>query len=220
VKFALKYYKSCYNFKQISQIKEKVMTILKITTLIALSSSLLLAAPATKKETELKSVIKDGKHGSQLLLKTLGKNMKKNMKSGGVMKALDFCSNEAYTLTQKVNQKLPNGVTVKRISNKFRSPANKPQGNEQAVLKSFKEMQDLNIVLPAYLVEKTGPHTYKYYKPLVIKKGVCLKCHGVIKDIDLKREIAKRYPLDNALGYKMKDLRGAIVVTVDKSVKK
>jgi len=195
------------------------MTILKITTLIALSSSLLLASPPTKKEMELVSVIKNGDRGSQLLLKTLGKNMKKSMKSGGVMKALNFCSNEAYTLTQKVNKKLPNGVTVKRISNKFRSPANKPQDNEQAVLESFKKMQSLNIVLPPYLIEKTGAHTYKYYKPLVIKKGVCLKCHGDIKDIDLKREIASRYPLDNALGYKMQDLRGAVVVTVDKSIK-
>jgi len=135
------------------------------------------------------------------------------------MKALDFCSNEAFTLTEGVNKKLPNGVRVKRISTKYRSPANKPTQNEQVVLDTFESMKKNNIILPPFLVEKVGSHTYKYYKPLVLNKKACLKCHGDIKDIDLKREIASRYPLDNAMGYKMGDLRGAVVVTVDKTIK-
>jgi hypothetical protein len=154
-----------------------------------------------------------------MLLKTLGKNMKKRLTDGGVMKALDFCSNEAFTLTENVNQKLPKGVRVKRISSKFRSPANKASEKELAVLESFEKMQELNIILPKQLVEKVDSHTYKYYKPLVIKKKACLLCHGDVKDIDLKREIASRYPIDKAMGYKMGDLRGAIVVTIDRSKK-
>ncbi|MEA1917719.1 MAG: DUF3365 domain-containing protein [Campylobacterota bacterium] len=195
------------------------MNILKHITYITLSSCILFAAPSTKKEAEIESVLKNGKRGSALLLKTLGKNMKQKMKNGGLNKALDFCSNEAYTLTEKVNRQLPKGVRVKRISNKFRSPANKPSEQEAAILKSFADMKALNLILPNYLVEQVDTHKYKYYKPLLINKKVCLKCHGTLKDIELKREIASRYPLDNALGYKMGDLRGAVVVTVDKSVK-
>jgi hypothetical protein len=193
------------------------MNILKFTTIVALSSSLLIAAPSQKKDVELKSVVKMGDRGSKMLLKTLGKNMKTRLANGGVMKALDFCSNEAFTLTQKVNKKLPKGVRVKRISTKYRSPANKASEKELAILASFEKMKELNIVLPKHLIEKVDSHTYKYYKPLVIKKQVCLECHGDIKNIDIKREIASRYPLDNAVGYKMGDLRGAIVVTIDKS---
>ena len=192
------------------------MNILKHLTYISLCASLLVAAPVNKKEAELASAIELGNKGSALLLKTLGKNMKKRMGDGGVMKALDFCSNEAYTLTEKVNQQLPNGVRVKRISSKYRSPANKPSEKELAILKSFETMKELNIILPKYVVEKVDTHIYKYYKPLLINKKVCLKCHGVIKDIDLKREIAGKYPLDSALGYKMHDLRGAVVVTIKK----
>jgi len=195
------------------------MNILKHLTYISLCASLLVAAPATKKEAELASVVKLGKKGSTLLLKTLGKNMKQRMGEGGVMKALDFCSNEAYSLTEKVNKQLPNGVRIKRISSKYRSPANKPSEKELAVLKSFETMKELNIILPKYVVEKVDTHVYKYYKPLLINKKVCLKCHGVLKDIDLKRAIAEKYPIDSALGYKMGDLRGAVVVTVDKRVK-
>jgi len=195
------------------------MKLLKTITLLSLSASLLISAPLNKKNAELKSVKEMGQKGAMLLLKTLGKNMKKNMKSGGVMNALDFCSNEAYSLTEKVNKQLPNGVRVQRISAKYRSPANKPTESELAVLKSFADMKKNDILLPKQLIQKVDSHTYKYYKPLVIKKKVCLKCHGVIKDIDLKRAISNRYPLDNAMGYKMGDLRGAVVVTIDKSVK-
>jgi len=193
------------------------MNILKQIVYISLSASILLGAPNSKKQdAELESVIKTGNKSSKILLKTLGKNMKHHMQKGGVFKALDFCSNEAYTLTEEVNQKLPNGVRVKRISRKFRSPVNAPKGNEAAILKSFEDMKNLNVILPKYVIEQVDAHTYKYYKPLVINKKVCLKCHGVLKDIELKRAIAQRYPLDSAMKYKMGDLRGAVVVTIKK----
>ena len=194
-----------------------MINILKLTTIVALSSSLLLAAPSQKRDAELKSVVKIGDRGSKMLLQTLGKNMKKRLADGGVMSALDFCSNEAFTLTENVNKKLPNGVRVKRISAKYRSPANKASTKELAILASFEKMKEMNIILPKHLIEKVDNHTYKYYKPLFIKKQICLECHGDIKNIDIKRAIASRYPLDKALGYKMGDLRGAIIVTVDKS---
>ncbi len=192
---------------------------LKQILLLSLATSLLVAAPTKKAQVELQSVKKVGQRGATMLLQTLGKNMKKRMKDGGAMKALDFCSNEAYSLTERVNKKLPNGVRVKRISEKFRSPANKPSEDEVAVLKTFEQMQKANIILPKHLIQKVAPHKYKYYKPLLINKKVCLKCHGDVKDIDLKRAIATRYPIDNAMGYKMGDFRGAVIVTIDKSKK-
>jgi len=182
---------------------------------VTLSSSVLLIAQPANKDTNLKYVNKQGKDSSTLLLKTLGKNMKKQMKSGGVMKALDFCANEAYTITEDVNKKLKKGVSVKRISTNYRSPANKPTADELKVLDLLNQMNQEKIVMHK-IVQKVDEHTYKYYKPLIIKKQVCLKCHGDVKNIDLKRAIAAKYPLDKATGYKMGDLRGAIVVTIKK----
>jgi len=184
--------------------------------LVSISTSLLLAAPQSKQDKELQSVIKTGQKSTKTLMQTLGKNMKKHMKKGGVMDALSFCSEEAYTLTQRVNKKLPKGVTAKRISTNYRNPSNTPTANELIILNSLKTLQESNVILPKYLVEKVDTHTYKYYKPLVIKKQVCLKCHGKVKNIDLKRAINERYPLDKAMGYKMGDLRGAVVITIEK----
>jgi len=195
------------------------MKIIKTITLLSLSAAFLIAAPKESKDSQLQSVVEMGNKSSQLLLKTLGKNMKMHMKKGGTMDALNFCSEEAYDLTEKVNKQLPKGVRVKRISSQVRNPSNATQDNELAVLNTFKSMQSANVILPKHLVEQVNSTTYKYYKPLVIKKKVCLKCHGVVKDIELKREIAKRYPLDSAMGYEMGDLRGAIVVTIEKPVK-
>ncbi|WP_457744774.1 Tll0287-like domain-containing protein [Sulfurimonas sp.] len=192
------------------------MNIVKPLVLIALSSSLLLAAPQAKKNAELQNIKKIGKSSSMLLLKTLGSKMKKNMKAGGPMQALDFCSQEAYVLTEDVNKKLPNGIRVKRISSKYRNPANKPEADEQAILNALQELKNSNVILPKQIVEKVNATTYKYYKPLIINKAVCLKCHGNITNTDLKRAISKRYPIDKAMHYKMGDLRGAVVVTIKK----
>lgn len=195
------------------------MYILKSITLIALSSSLLFGAPQDKKSSKLNKVIKTGERGSKLLIQTLGKKMKSKLKKGGAMKALNFCADEAYNITQKVNKKLPKGVTVKRISAKYRNPANSPKDNELAVLESFAKLKSSNVIMPKQLVEQVDEKTFKYYKPIFIDNKACLECHGVIKDVEIRRAIAKRYPIDSANNYELGNLRGAVVVTIVKSAK-
>jgi hypothetical protein len=175
---------------------------------------MLLAEPTPEVRTELQNVVEIGESSSNLLMQTLGKNLKEHMEKGDVMGALKFCSDEAYSLTTQTNTKLTQGAVVKRISLKYRNPANAPKENEVKILESLESLKALNVVVPEYLVEKVDTKTYKYYKPLVITEA-CLKCHGDIsKDIDLKREVAKVYPLDQAVDYKLGDLRGAVVVTI------
>lgn len=190
------------------------MNILKSITIITLATSILLGAAQNKQEQELAKVIKTGQKSSKLLIQTLGKQMKSKLKKNGTMAALNFCAKDAYSITQKVNKKLPKGVTVKRISAKYRSPVNAPTGNEMAVLESFDKIKESNLILPKELVERVDANTYKYYKPMLINNKACLKCHGVVKDVELRRAIEDRYPLDSAMNYKMDDLRGAVVVTI------
>lgn len=191
------------------------MKLLTTITILSLSVATLFGSPQHKQDTNLQKSIELAKSSSKLLLQTLSKNMKMHMKQGGVMDALEFCSQEAFTLTQKVNSQLQKGVEVKRISLKYRNPANAPTGNEIKVLESFDGLSKANVVLPKFLVEVVDVNTYKYYKPLVIKKGACLKCHGGISNnVALKKAIDDKYPADKATGYKMNDVRGAVVVTV------
>ena len=192
------------------------MKIVKSISLLTLSSVLLLASPEVSKEKQLQQIVATGDATAKILLKTLSSNLQEHMQNGGVMDAFAFCSNEAYPLTEKINKELEKGVSVKRISTQFRSPVNAPKSDEKAVLERLKTMQ-ANNTLPPYILEQTDKKTFKYYKPLVIEKDTCLKCHGKIEnDSELAKVLVQRYPLDTAIDYKMNDIRGAVVVTITK----
>ena len=190
------------------------MHILKSITLITLSTSLLIGASQSKKSSELEKIVQTGQKSSKLLIQTLGKQMKSKLKKDGVMKTLDFCADEAYNITQKVNKKIPEGVRVKRISANYRNPANAPKDNELAVLESFLKLKSSNVIMPKQLVERVDEKTFKYYKPIFIENKTCLECHGTIKDVEIRRAIAQRYPIDSANNYELGDFRGAVVVTI------
>lgn len=193
------------------------MKIISIVATLALAGALAYADAPKTEDANLVSVVNSGKMATKTLLETLQKNMQEHMKKGGVMDALNFCSTEAYALTDKVNSELPKGITTKRVSIKYRNPANEPQADEVKILNSFEALETQKKALPEYVVEKVDEHTYKFYKPLTINNQVCLKCHGNISgDKVLEKAINERYPTDKAVNYKMDDLRGAVVVTIKK----
>ncbi|MBU0632376.1 DUF3365 domain-containing protein [bacterium] len=187
----------------------------KIVSITLLCSSLLLAQTQKQHDEEIKSIVKDGQIATKTLLQTLQKNMKQHIKQGGITDALSFCSNEAYALTDKVNANLKKGISAKRISAKYRNPANAPLDDEMKVLDSIQTLKSEKKKVPPYILKQIDEHTYKLYTPLVINKPVCLKCHGdIAANPALQKEISSRYPDDKAVDYKMGDLRGAVVVTI------
>jgi hypothetical protein len=152
---------------------------------------------------------------SKDLLKTLGSNLKKEMKANGPVKTLEFCNLNASKLTKQVNVKYK-GIEVKRVSLKPRNSLDKPSKDEAIILKSLEDMYKVG-VRPKNIVQQIDGKV-KVYKPLLISKKVCLVCHGDLsKNKTLAKKLHKLYPNDKATGYKMHDLRGAIVVTIPKN---
>ncbi len=193
------------------------MKTLTLLSSIALLSTSLLANPYQKQQEVYDNIVKTGDEVSTTLLKTLGKNLKERMQSEGLLGAAKFCSVQAFPITDTVDAKYGKDISVKRISLNERNPANAPQGSEKVIMDALHNLQDNNVVLPKFLVERIDNSTVKYYKPLSINKGVCLKCHGDIsKSSELSKFMKSNYPQDKATGYKMGDLRGAIVVTIKK----
>jgi len=176
------------------------------------AATLLFSAP---QKSEVKEVVKIGNKASKLLLKTLGGNLKKHLKKGGPLEALEFCSMHAAELTAKVDSELGKNVSIKRITLKPRNPANEAKGDEKEILEALELLKKNSVRLPRHLIQKTDSG-YKFYKPLLIKKKVCLKCHGQNINPALAKKIKSIYPTDKATGYKMGDLRGAIVVEIKK----
>jgi len=104
------------------------------------------------------------------------------------------------------------GWTVKRVSNQWRSVADKPDSTEKAMLERFADPSTKN----DFLVQTAGPdsaRTFQYYEKIMVK-DMCLQCHGDIQtvDQDLWKFIKINYPYDKATGYKVGDLRGMYVV--------
>jgi len=187
------------------------MHMLTRLTPLLLAVSLFGAAPDTEKLEALKT----GDAAAAALLKNLGGNLKKHMKAGGPSDALAFCSTQAISLTQDTDSALGEKVSVKRITLKPRNPGNGAVGTDKAVLEALHTLHQNGVDLPPHLLKPTA-EGYRYYKPLVINNPVCLKCHGSDVNPALKTQIDKSYGSDMAIGYKMGDLRGAIVVDIKK----
>jgi len=153
---------------------------------------------------------------SKDLLKTLGSNMKRELKSHGPEAALKFCSANAYKLTQEIDKQYGKNISVKRISLKPRNPANKATADEAVILKAMENMHKVG-AKPKNIMQVQGD-VVKVYKPLFISKKACLICHGDVAKAKpaLAKAIKNVYPHDQAMGYKMGDLRGAVVVTMPK----
>ncbi len=158
-------------------------------------------------------IIDTGDKLSKTLLQQLGSKLKNEITTKGLISAAQFCNSNALILTEEVNLAQIEGQSVKRTSLKERNLANAPKPDEALVLQKMQKMLEAK-KLPPYIIEKEGK-VYKYYKPLVINKGVCLKCHGDIsKNKELSDFMHEYYPDDKAIGYKMGDLRGAVVVEI------
>lgn len=175
--------------------------------------SVLLSSALLCNELSLIDVVETGNKLSKELLTQLSTRLSNEIKTNGLLSAAKFCNSNALTLTEEVNLRQIQGISIKRISLKERNSANTPKADEAAVLKSMQKMLEKK-ELPEYMIEEEGKR-YKYYKPLVIKKEACLKCHGdMSKNPELNAFILEAYPQDKARGYKMGDLRGAVLVEI------
>jgi len=150
--------------------------------------------------------------------KTLKANMKKNMKKGGALQAAKFCSNKATDIEKDINTKYKKGISVKRISLKYRNPDNAPVDDEKIILEQIQRDFNNGKKIPKMIVKQISKNEYKVYKPIFLEKKVCLKCHGDIQHRNKKayKIIKSKYQNDKAIDYKAGDFRGAFVAKIIK----
>ena len=150
-------------------------------------------------------------------IKMLGGELKKNLKAKfkedkSGLKAVNFCATKATEISAEVSKQFPKGVTVRRVSSKYRNEGNKPDGVDTEVLEQFqKALENKTFVKKPKLVDVNG--TKRVYVPILISKA-CIKCHGQNIDPEIAKVIKAYYPNDKATGFKMGDLRGAMVAEI------
>lgn len=152
----------------------------------------------------------------QLVGGTLLKALHNKIDADGIEKAASFCSLSANKLAKEASEKLPHGVTVKRITQKPRNSNSLPTGEHLAVLEQLQKCKDEGYVPSLLFKQKDEKHFY-VYKPIMMQ-SLCLQCHGkdFRRDKKAYETILKHYPDDKAIGYGFGDFRGAFLVEIQK----
>lgn len=129
--------------------------------------------------------------------------------------AVRICADVAQDRTARHGRE---GVYVRRISQKVRNQANRPDAIELQKLEQLAELHQQKKP-PAELAEvrvnPDGTRQLQYLRPIVVMEK-CLTCHGPRDKIQpaVREILARRYPDDRAIDYGVGDLRGAISVRV------
>lgn len=169
-----------------------------------------------------RQIVKIGEEVSAKLMKTLKTHLMEALKENDLVTAFEVCATMAYSLTEKIQDTLPEGIAVKRTSFKYRNPSNEPDPEEERALLYFKKEQAKRGSLPEYYSQYVkAQDEFRYYKPLTVGK-LCLKCHGEIELLDREVILSLRenYPDDKAVGYVLGDFRGAIRVSIPAEILK
>ena len=132
------------------------------------------------------------------LFKRLSTRLMEAMGNGGPAAAIEICSREAPRLAEEVGKE--HAVSIGRTSFKLRNPKNSPPEwarpliEQRAAEPKFVDLPDgrTGALLPIKL------------------KAQCLACHGPTEQIadEVKSQLAKLYPDDQATGFQEGDLRG------------
>ena len=149
----------------------------------------------------------------------LGEGLKKelmaSLKADGPVVAVQVCKIVAPALAAQATQ--GSGLAVGRTALKVRNPKNAPDAFERRVLEDFVAKIAAGAD-PAKLehyeaVTEDGERLFRYMKAIPMAAEPCGVCHGGALAADLKTEIEKLYPQDQATGFKPGELRGAFTVT-------
>lgn len=146
---------------------------------------------------------------------TLLRSMRQHFDEGGIMEAVGACRDEAPSLERFHAQQEPGVKEIRRISLRPRNAeSHTPTQAEAKWLEQAESRYTSGQAISAGLVEAPeGCQTV--LMPIVIEDQACLSCHGGERTLDpaITDYLQEHYENDQATGYAMGDLRGALAIT-------
>lgn len=136
------------------------------------------------------------------------------MKSGGPVKAIEVCKVQAPAIAGNLAHE--SGWQVARTSLKLRNPGNRPDVWESKVLQQFEARkragEGVKKIEFSEVVEVGAAKTFRYMKAIPTGE-VCLNCHGDKIAPEVRAQLNRLYPGDQATGYALGDIRGAFTLS-------
>lgn len=185
---------------------------------VSLFAVLLAAAPAVfshAAEADETEALRQARTAAKDLGERLKGELVAAIKSGGPVTALQVCNTVAGDLAIQASKQ--HGLTVGRTALRVRNPNNAPDAYERKVLEEFLEKAasgaDLSKLEHIEVVSGNGEKTFRYMKAIPMAAQPCLACHGSELKPEVKAEISRLYPEDQATGFKPGELRGAFTIS-------
>jgi hypothetical protein len=146
----------------------------------------------------------------------LGAALKNEMSRSGPAGAISVCKEIAPDIAGRLSR--THGWRVTRVGTRVRNPMlGLPDIWEQQVLARFAERvnqgETLKGMVHSEVVSEPDGRYFRFMQAIGIQ-SLCLTCHGPKDQIpqSVRAALARHYPADQATGYKLGDLRGAISI--------
>lgn len=185
-----------------------------IACLIAMLG-LSLSAPAVWAQDELVARQEAAATVAGAFLQQLQNELQREL-ANGPAEAATICRDIAPQLASQLSRQ--NGWQVTRVGTRVRNPLlGLPDAWEREVLNEFAARQQQGEALAdlshGELVEFEGRLEYRYMKAIGVQPA-CLVCHGTSEQIpaSVRDSLAQFYPRDQAVGYAIGELRGAVSI--------
>jgi hypothetical protein len=134
---------------------------------------------------------------------------------GGPGLAIHLCADSAQARTLR---RWKNGVYIRRVSERVRNVDDTPDTLELQGLRQLAadhRAGHLPDEVVSVIRAADGTYQLQYLRPLLVQTA-CLACHGDPAAFapEVRAVLARRYPDDQATGYAVGDLRGAVSVRI------
>jgi len=189
----------------------RIISLSILTLILALSCLNDPQKKASKKINTHEAELVKGIEIANATFNSLSSELKKAMAAGGVPQAVQYCNGAALPLTDSLAQ--IHNVAIKRTSDKWRNPKNKPTTEELKVINKYKGQ--LAVGEDAKAMIQSIDDRLVFFAPIKTQ-ALCINCHGPKENMPAYSSIQELYPNDLATGYKPGDLRGIWSITFNK----
>lgn len=167
-------------------------------------------------EEEFETKKGQAENASKRLMSTLSGRLQSAMKEGGPTRGIEVCTDDAIEIKHNISRET--GWQVTRVSDNVRDPLlGTPDPWEQRNFEEMKKMvaegKNPANVSRAEVVQEPNGEYLRYMSPIPTRK-VCTNCHGTQDQIspEVEELLEEEYPHDEATGYEVGELRGAVSV--------
>jgi hypothetical protein len=155
-------------------------------------------------------LLKQARSQIKVIAGELQMRVARDIQEKGAENVLDSCRLQVTGITDRLS--VHSGWEIRRTSFKVRNPHNVPDPWEEDVLRLFEQRLAEGVAPETFefakVVNLDGKRVFRYMKPIIMQ-DFCTTCHGSELSPELADKITRRYPQDQAVGFKLGELRGA-----------